>query len=220
MSMDTGRVHTYKYVAEHAATLALHGPPGRCGHARIARAAGTPRVAVTHRHLRSEPIGRSDPISCSDQGRVRRRGRAYGGGRGRAPSPSGGGSAGRRPAGRGDGEPRGCRRSSVSVTTTGVVPGGTPSSLVQTPREHDAVRRVDLDELAFDADAVAHADALGAAGHGLQHRRVAHPPHVASGVDEVGEDRFAGGRDVDAHLEDAVLLIAGPSRVAPPRPSP
>src|SRR5712691_6065110 len=74
------------------------------------------------------------------------------------------------------------------------------------PGEHDAVRRVDLDELAGRLDAVAHADAVAAAGLRLQLRVASHPLDVAAGVGEIGEHGLGLRRDVHTHLDHAIFV--------------
>ena len=58
------------------------------------------------------------------------------------------------------------------------------------PGEHQAARRVDLDELTGRLDTVAHDHAVAAARYRLQPRVGAHPLDVTAGVGEVGEHRL------------------------------
>src|SRR6266567_7280332 len=74
------------------------------------------------------------------------------------------------------------------------------------PGEYQALRRVDLDELACRLDAAAHPDAVRAAGYRFQRGVAAHPLHVAARVSEVGEHGLGLGRDVQAHLDHAIIV--------------
>jgi hypothetical protein len=72
------------------------------------------------------------------------------------------------------------------------------------PGEHQAVRRVDLDELAGRLDAVSHEDAVAAAWRRLQPCVCAHPLDIADGVGEVGKHRLGLGGDMHTDLDHTV----------------
>src|SRR5215472_10336103 len=84
-------------------------------------------------------------------------------------------------------------------------PGPDGGVVCPAPGEHQAVRRVDLDELTGRLHAVPHQDAVTATGYRLQRGFGAHPLDIAAGVGEVREHGLGLGGDMHAHLDCPVI---------------